>query len=1271
MSQYDAGSCLYNCTAFTRLKGPLNLPALETAFNQVRERHEMLRTRFESSAGGLLQVVQPFSPIDLPVTDLTSLPCEEREQRAMMLAESATRAPFDLTHPPIRAELVKLQPDEHLLLVALHHTCWDGWSRSVLMRDMGELYEAAVQNRPPDLPAMPIQYSDFAVWQRERVSGEMRDRLMSFWRDELAGVAPLELPSDYPRSMEQTFDGARVRYCMPQELISAVKSFSRARRTTLFTTLAAALQVLLHRHTDQDDLTIGFPVAGRTHVELEPLIGPFINMLVLRADFSGDPTFSEFLERQRQRSLQAIAHQEMPFEHLVQELGVSRDTSRSPLFQVLLQLAHLPQADAQAGGLQWLPIPAPYYPALFDLTIELAEADGGFEARVDYNRNLFAEDTIRRLMRHYEVLLAGIAQDPERRVSELPLLTPAERHQLLVEFNATDHAYPAHLGVHDLFREQAQRTPRAAAASCGDDTLTYEELDQRSEALAARLVDLGVKPDDPVGLHVTRTLDLPVSFMATLKAGGACLPLDPAFPGDRLAFMVEDAGAEVLVSSTGLPPDCVLPDGVKVLVLEPESWKLPPGHPPVRPSFHPDQIAYVTYTSGSTGKPKGVAVPHRGCVSLLSGMREVIYSPEVVAGTLHTTSISFDVGPWLVFVALSMGGCLIIPESLLDLIFRPPKRPVTLIDAVPSALIELLRQGALPKTLHTVILGGECAPGSLVRRLYAAGVQRVINQYGPTETTVVSTSDLLPRECEEHPTIGRAVANTQLYVLDKHRNPVPLGSRGELYIGGVGVARGYLNRPDLMSERFLPDPFRRMPGARMYRTGDFVKYNPDGSLHFLGRADSQVKVRGCRVELEEVQAALQEHPAVQQAGVIVWQEAPGGPTLAAYVALSPAAEATAEDLREHLRQRLPEFMLPSFITFLEALPLRPSGKLDTDALPAPEVTSAKVCVADDGGTRLERQLQGLWAETLEVEQVGLDDSFFTLGGHSLLAARLFARLREQTGYAPPLPLLFRAPTIRRFAQALIAEEGLLDSHCLVPIRPEGQRPSLFCTHHETGEVFCYVLMSKHLTPDRPVYGVRAPEDGLDDPEVTLVSLAKGYVRSLTELQPEGPYHLLGYSQAAKVAYEMARQLRAQGREVGFVGLVDFPVDLEAYRRPRGLLAVSHPLQALADLPFSFAYDRYLTAHERRHEWRNRLRELAMRMGYQPHSEMPDTSNQPERWRRLDAIIRANEPQPYEGDVVVFRSRQQSILCTHDPTMDWNKLVKGRVEVVPVRGIHGR
>lgn len=1264
MSRYHSGSFPQATLTAVRVSGALSAGVLETALNILRSRHGALRTSFLDTALGLLQNISPPEDQPLVLTDLRSLPREAREARASELVRAIAETGFDLDCGPlVVTDLVCLDDDLHLLLIACHPSVCDSRSCELIVQEIAEVYAALEGGYPPEFEPVRWQYHDLAAWEREQLSGVRWQLLLDFWRRELACVPPLQLPTDFPRPPVRSMAGSLTHYLLPGRLVEALAGAARRHETTLFAVLLSGLQVLLHRYTGQDDLTVGFPVDCRSRQEVRGTIGPCTNFLVLRASLAGDPSFAQFLSRQRQRLLEVRAHQDVSFARLVDELDERHDPARSPLFDVSMQLRQAP-SSIEIAGLLWEPMAFDTPGAQLDLAFDITQTEDELEVSCRYNTDLFTEDTIHRLLQHYENLLGDIARNEHKRVSELALLSEVERHRILVEWNDTAHAYPSEQCIHDLFMARARDKPHALAAAYQTQTLTYQQLDEITDRLAAFLASLGARPGEVVAMYTAPGLDIPIAFMGVLKTGAACLPLDPAHPMERVSYMIGDGGAKLVVASSRLAEALQVGPGVRVVPLDPVLWGAP--ETTSLASATPDDIAYITYTSGSTGKPKGVAVRHRGMVSLMSRGHDV-HSPEVLSGTLLATSTSFDAGVGSVFMALTGGGCLILIDNILDPQLSTPV-PVTLLDAVPSVVSQLMSQGTLPDTVHTVGLSGEPAPGALVRRLYEEhGARRVFNEYGPTETTLTSTVALIPRDPDEHPSIGRPVWNTRVYVLDKYWSPVPVGVWGELYIAGVGVAAGYVNAPELTAERFLPDPFDADADARMYRTGDVVRYDAGGNLHFRGRVDSQVKIRGCRIELGEIERVLLEHPAVQRAVV----RAADSQTLAAYVVLWPRAALTRERLREHLKAHLPEVMIPTLVAFLDALPLRPCGKIDVAALPPPVAAVAPACTAEEACEPLEAQLQRLWAAALGTEHVGLDDSFFDLGGHSLTAARLLASIREAIGGNPPLPLLFRAPTVRQFAQAIFAGETLSGGDCLVPVQPHGERPPIFAAHHETGEAFCYVRLTKYLPEDQPLYGLRAAEEGLSRPDLTLVDLASRYVAAIRARQPVGPYHLLGYSQAAMLAWELALQLREQGQEVGLLAIVDYPADYDAYLPPCGLPRLHDPWQLLRDLPFTLAYDWRLTWGELRAEWVNRLRQLAAACGRGTYDPQPDIVPDPIRRGRLDSMLRAYRPAPYDGDVVLFRARQQCLFCSHDRAMGWRNLVRGRLEVVDIPGIHAR
>ena len=1022
LDQLVPGNPFYNIPSALRLCGPLDVPALERSLSEIARRHQTLRTTFRPSEGRPVQVVAPAALLTLPVVDLGGLPEVEREAAALRLAREEARRSFDLARGPLlRTTLLRLGAAEHVLLLTTHHIVSDGWSRGVLNRELAAVYGAYAAGRPSPLPEPPIQYADFALWQRQRLRGELLETLLAYWRRQLAGLPPLELPTDRPRPSAQTFRGARHAFVVPDRHVSALTTLGQREGATLFMTLLAAFTALLHRYTGREDIAVGSPIAGRTRPELEGLIGFFANTLALRTDLSGDPTFRELLRRVREVCLGAYAHQELPFERLVEELGPERDLSRNPLVQVLFALQNAPRHPPQLPGLAVTPLEVDAGTAKADLELHLREGAGGLEGTLVYSTDLFDAATAVRLTGHFRTLLEGVAADPERRLSDLPLLTEPERHRLLVEWNATAREYPREACIHQLFEAQVERTPDAVAVISEDRRLTYRELNARANRLAHHLRGLGVGPEVPVGICLERSTDLVVGLLAILKAGGAYLPLDPAYPAERLAVMLADAEAPVVVTQRRLCDR--LPDGgARAVCLDADRARIDAeaGHDPAR-SARPDNLAYVLYTSGSTGRPKGVALEHRGTVAFLE-WAGAIFSPADLAGTLASTSICFDLSVFELFLPLSRGGAVILAENALQLPCLPCAGRVTLINTVPSAMAELMQVDGVPRSVRTVNLAGEPLPNPLAQQLYRREtVRRVFNLYGPTEATTYATAAPVTRGALEAPSVGRPIANARVYVLDRHLRPVPVGVPGELHIGGAGLARGYLGRPELTAERFIPDPFGDEPGGRLYKTGDLARYRSDGVIDFLGRLDDQVKIRGFRVEPGEVEATLGQHPAVRQAVVLAREDRPGDKRLTAYVVPRRGRGPAASDLRRFLGERLPGQMVPSAFVVLAALPLTANGKVDRRALPAPEPVRPELESAYAGPrTAVEEVLAGIWAEVLGLERIGIHDDFFDLGGHSLLAARLIARVGDAFHMDLPLRSLFEARTIARVAELVEA-----------------------------------------------------------------------------------------------------------------------------------------------------------------------------------------------------------------------------------------------------------
>ncbi|HYO12891.1 MAG TPA: amino acid adenylation domain-containing protein, partial [Thermoanaerobaculia bacterium] len=859
------------------------------------------------------------------------------------------------------------------------------------------------------LPAPAVHYADFACWQRERMRGEVLEKQLAWWRERLARLPQLlELPADRPRPPVQGSRGGRCEEPLSSRLSEALQALCRRQGATPFMALLAGFQALLGRRTGREDPPVGTPIANRNRAETEGVIGLFVNTLVLPADLSGDPSFTELLRRVRELTLDVYAHQDLPFEKLVEDLRPQRDLSHAPLFQVMLILQNAPLAPPAVPELELSLLPVESSTAKFDLTLAVVErAEGVRLLQAEFNRDLFDRTTVARLLGHLVSLLAEAVADPGRRLSDLSLLPEPERHQALLDWNDTGTRFPEGLCLHDLVQAQAERTPDAVAVVCAGEKATYRELDRRANRLARRLRAAGVAREVPVGISLERSLDMVVALLAILKAGGAYVPLDPTYPPDRLAFMLADCqrGIEAPVVVTR-----------EWLLRNREAIAAENDEAPAT-GARPEDLAYVLYTSGSTGRPKGVAIEHRSAVALLHWAGEVFPS-EDLAGTLASTSINFDLSIFELFLPLSRGGTVILADNALALAGLPEAGAVTLVNTVPTAMAELLRLEALPASVRAVNLAGEPLTPALVEQIERRpGVRRVLDLYGPSEDTTYST--FARRTADGPATVGRPIANTRAYLLDRWGRPAPIGVPGEIWLGGDGLARGYLHRPELTAERFVPDPFAGIsgaPGSRLYRTGDLARFRRDGRLELLGRIDHQVKVRGFRIELGEIEAQLCRHPAVRKAAVLLHEHAPGDWRLAAWV-VSAGGPCRPDDLRAWLGERLPAVMVPSSFGFLEALPRLPNGKLDRRDL------AARSLPVEGGGdafaspkTEEERRMAAIWTEVLGVAQVGLHDDFFRLGGHSLLVARVIARLRRDFEVDLPLRSLFQAPTIARLLE---------------------------------------------------------------------------------------------------------------------------------------------------------------------------------------------------------------------------------------------------------------
>ncbi len=1048
LDQLDPGSAAYHMPGAFRLRGALDVPALRASLGEIAHRHAALRTIFVAPEGQApVQVVTEWTEPALPLADLAGLPAGAREVEGRRLAGEEAVRPFDLLRGPLfRAGLIRLGPNEHLALVTMHHIVSDGWSMGVLVGELGALYPAFVAGLKSPLPVLPVQYADFAVWQRGWLSGEILASQIAYWRQSLAGLPPLDLPTDRPRPARRLGRGAIRSFGLPEELRQSLARFSREEGATLFMTLLAGLSALFSRSTGQDDLAVGSPIAGRTRAEVEGLIGFFVNTLVLRADLAGAPGFRALVARTRERTLAAFSHQDLPFEKVVEAVAPERDTRRTPLFQVFFVLQNAPAGRLELPGLTLEPLALDWEAAKFDLTLTLAETGSGLAGSWEYDRDLFDAPTILRLAGHFERLLAGMVARPDLAIAEAPILGEPEREQVRVQWN--DLPLPQILAeaegscLHERIALQAERRPEAVALVWNEERLTYGALLARSHRLAQRLRDLGVGPEVRVGVCARRTPDLVAALLGVLAAGGAYVPLDPEYPRERLSFMLADSGASLVIAGGDVADR--LPAGeVRILDL---GKMLATGPPPLgETGAVPGNLAYLIYTSGSTGRPKGVAIEHRSAVGLIDWAARAFTSEEL-DGVLAATSVCFDLSVFEIFVPLALGGRVVLAANALALPDLPGAWEVTLVNTVPAAMRELVRGGRLPGSVRTVNLAGEPLPRVLAEAVHAAGASRLLNLYGPSEDTTYSTIEEVAAGEPGEPRIGRPLPGSQGYGVDRAGQLAPMGVAAELQLGGAGLARGYLGRPALTAERFVPDAWSGEPGARLYRTGDLVRSRPDGRWGFLGRIDQQVKVRGFRIELGEIEAALLAVPGVREAVVLARRDTPGASEmpedarLVAYVVGLEEGDLSGP-LRSRLAERLPEPMIPAAFVGLSALPRTPNGKLDRKALPAPEWKAGTEYLAPR--TTVEEVLAGLFAEILGVSRVGVEDSFFRLGGHSLLATQLVSRVQGTFRVKLALRRLFETPTVAALAAAVLAGEekaGQSEKIARALLRLRGARP---------------------------------------------------------------------------------------------------------------------------------------------------------------------------------------------------------------------------------------
>ncbi len=1280
LEQLGQGSGAFNIPIRWLLKGQIKPDALERTFNELVRRHEIMRTTLIQVDGQPMQRISSTLTVKVPVIDLRDLPEPKRSEEADRITRNLGEQGFDLsTLPLLRATLIQIADQEFILHVTVHHIVADGWAVGLLAKEIGDIYNAYSMGRPSPLLEPDMQYRDYAEWQRDLLQGDTIQEQNQYWLERFSNHTPFEVMPDHPRPAMQTTNGDVVSVQLPRNLTDAIQEVSRKHGNTFFITACAAFLTLLYRYTGQDDITIGTQVSGRNQVEHEQIIGLFLNTLPLRNDLSGDPRFSELLERFQEVVMQALAHQDTPFEQLVEIINPKRDLSRNPLFQVnfMLQRSLVTSRDYETFSL--IDVPSRLSGAMYDLNCLMVERPDGWRASIQFNTDLFEPQTAKRILGHFQRLLEEIGKNPEQRISAYSILTAPET-DLLAKWNQTDFALPELKTVHELVQAQAARTPKEIAVTCGREEYTYSELDRRSNQLAHYLVHNGVQHGTKVGLCVERSVSMMVGLLGILKAGASYIPLDPAFPAARLAHMIEDSQAPVILTQEKLRLT-LPPSHAQIICLDSASAQIS-RESAERPNINVsgEDLAYVIYTSGSTGRPKGVRIPHRAVVNLLLSMQQApgLDKKDVLVAV---TTLSFDIAALELFLPLIVGARLVIAtreqasdgSELLEVLRR---ERATVMQATPSTWQLLLDAGWRGNPELKMLCGGEALPRGLASQLLALN-GALWNMYGPTETTIWSSTGIVAPDQGPVP-IGPPIANTQFHVLDTHLQLVPLGAPGELYIGGTGVAHGYLNQPELTASKFIPDPFSTKPNALLYRTGDLVRWKLNGELEFLGRTDHQVKVRGFRIETGEIESTILKHPDVKEAAVVARDDAKGSKYLVAYVVpntLTPGQPpALPPELRAHLQKTLPEYMQPSAFVCLEALPRTPNGKIDRNALPAPDLAEMAKASYVAPANETEQRVAAIWEKVLGLAKISVTANFFDIGGHSLLAAQLLARIEQSFGKKIPLAKLFQAPTIQQLSVLLVGQAAPESVTGLVALQPKGSRPPIFCLHG----VPSMRLLSAALGEDQPFLLLNLPDDASLTAPYNVEDMAAIHLKTIQQVQPQGPYFLMGWCREALLAYEIAQRLQAQGQEVGMVVMFDTWIPKFLARFSGGEARRARRTFELERLRLHAQNLRQMGLRETMTYTRERIigaigdRFRYMKWHLSNRLEATLGSAAPARKHSQDEMLLVAvshyRPKAYNGRVLLFRSDKYRTWKYWDPALGWSHLLPN-LQVHEVPGVH--
>ena len=1300
LDQMVPGTPLYNLPLSYRAEGKLDVAVLAHVFNKIVERHESLRTVFEGEKGEASQRVLSPEPVDLPMIDLSGLPAGEATARVRQLLQEEVARPFDLRQGPLmRRVLFRVSEHHHEICLTMHHIVTDGWSFGVFNNEFMELYNAFLTGRPPSLPELSIQYVDFAVWQRDWLKGEVLEEQLAYWRKQLEDLPPLlSLPTDRPRSIELVFHGRHRQFVVPEKMTAALRALAQKRRTTLFNTVLAAFKVILYRLSSQTAIPVGIPVAGRNLPEIENLIGFFLNTLVLRTELSGNPTFSDFLTQVTRVNVEALSHQDLPFEKIVEELHPERILAQNPIFQVLATLDP-PLGSVKVEGLN-LEMLRPEIPtSKFDLAYVVSEEDKRLRIIMEYRTNLFDTSTIDRLIGQLQSLFSAVTKNPEVRIEAVTLLSGVERHQVLVEWCDTERIYPRDKLLHDLFELQVERTPDATAVVSGDDYASYSYLNRESNQLARCLRSLGVGPEVLVATFMERGIQMMVTLVGVLKAGGAFLGLDVAAPKERLATQLEDSGAGLVLTQEKLQES--LPDGrAEVFCIDRKHPLLATlsGENLPSPGHHLENLQCLVYTSGSNGL-KGTLVTARNFLNLVHWY--VDFSEHSQSSrSLLPTGLQGGTSFRNIFTTLVRGGCTIMADNgsyeSANLLRTIREQRVTALACPPSFIypvIDLAEADGFVslETLEYLHLGGEAIVNARLRKWLASerGHCTVTNVFGLTETSDASAGGVVNRQeldLQETVPIEQPQHNHRIFILGRSGQPQPVGAWGEIHVGGEGVARGYVNRAALTATKFVPDPFSS--GGRLYRTGDLARWLPDGRLQSGGRADHQVTIRGLRIKLDEIEQQLRQHPGVRGVVAVVKELDEDDKRLVAYVEPEDGGgEVSAADLRDFLEPRVPGYMIPVAFIPLDKMPLSSAGKIDREQLPEPEWVEQKSAeyVAPQAGT--ETKLAQMYLKLLSVEQVGRDDNFFELGGQSLLALVLISRIREEFQVDLPLQRLFQAPTVAQLAkvveelaeseqgvsipsiQRAASREGDLHDAILVELQPSGSGTPVFCLHPALGNVLGYQALTAHLGQDRPVFGLQSPPpEKLPRDFDNLEEIATTYVETVRRVQKKGPYSLIGWSQGGLIAFEMARRLSQDGDSgLPLLALVDpTPPDLireSGVDAPTLLVDFGMQIGYRAGKAFELPLEE-LQMLEPDHQWDYLLLKLRIAGALTTESEPTQLRQIFETFSMNVQALQRYTAEPFAGSASLFLPEEG-----HSGADSWRKLIQGQLDVYNVPGDH--